>query len=881
MASKSNIAQKPHAICVPSPGQGHINPMMNLAKIFHHKGFHVTFVNTECNHKRLLSSMGPSSLDGLPDFRFETIPDGVPLDTTQDITSLLDTLTENVVDPLRRLIQKLNDFESSNVPPVTCIVADAAVPFLEVITEEFGILGVRLGTAGASTFERYIRVRLSVEQGLIPVTDVSSKMDEYLDRMPSAVSVDVSAETNEYLDKNTQVPGLVEEGMKLATDVSDITNEYLDRSTQASSFVENGNKLVTDVCRITNEYLDRSTQISGLIENLLNPITDTSDITDEYLDRSAQVSGIVENGLKPVTDIHGITDEYLDRGIQVFGSSDITDEYLDRSAQVSGIVENGLKPVTDVSGIIDEYLDRGSKAFESSDIKDEYLDKSAQVSDVNGITDEYLDRSSQVFGSSDIIDEYLDRSTQVSGIVENGLKPVTYVNGITDEYLDRGSQVFESVEEVLKPITNTSYIADEYLDRSTRVSDLVKNGLKPVTAYVSSKTDEYLNVSSMTAEYLDKSTQVSDLVENGLKPVTDVSIKTDEYLDVSSKTDEYLDKSIQVSNLVENDLSYGYLDSTRNCLPIMKNIRFKDLNSNDSRLMHLLNEAPHPLTCTVINTFDSLENDTLNAIVSAMPGIPVYSIGPLHLIADQIIQDNKLNQIGSNLWKEEPDCVQWLDSKEPNSVVYVNFGSVVVMAPENLIEFAWGIANSKKQFLWIVRPDLVKSEVASFLPEFISEIKDRGMITSWCAQEQVLKHPSIGGFISHMGWNSTIESLSAGVPMLCLPFFADQLTSCKVACTKWGTGMEISSDVKRDQVEMLVRELMDGEKGIEMKANALEWKKKAEEASKPTGSSFHNLDKLFSHLLSSGKHMNYLEKTKGKTLKVSSLYEAQVVVGSM
>ncbi|OMO79156.1 UDP-glucuronosyl/UDP-glucosyltransferase [Corchorus capsularis] len=165
----SSIAQKPHAICIPSPGQGHINPMMNLAKIFHHKGFYVTFVNTECNNKRLLSSMGPSSLDGFPDFRFETIPDGVPLDITQDITSLLDTLTENVVDPLRRLIHKFNDFESS-IPPVTCIVAYAAVPFLEAITEEFGILGVRLGTAGASTFERYTRVRLLVEQGLIPVT---------------------------------------------------------------------------------------------------------------------------------------------------------------------------------------------------------------------------------------------------------------------------------------------------------------------------------------------------------------------------------------------------------------------------------------------------------------------------------------------------------------------------------------------------------------------------------------------------------------------------------------------------------------------------------------------------------------------------------------
>ncbi|XP_073266356.1 7-deoxyloganetin glucosyltransferase-like [Populus alba] len=96
---------------------------------------------------------------------------------------------------------------------------------------------------------------------------------------------------------------------------------------------------------------------------------------------------------------------------------------------------------------------------------------------------------------------------------------------------------------------------------------------------------------------------------------------------------------------------------------------------------------------------------------------------------------------------------------------------------------------------------------------------------------------------------STIESLSSGVPMLCWPFFADQQTNCRYTCSEWGIGMEIDNNVKRDKVEKLVRELMEGEKGKSMKKKAMEWKKLAEEANGPSGSSSMNLDKLVKEVL--------------------------------
>ena len=248
----------------------------------------------------------------------------------------------------------------------------------------------------------------------------------------------------------------------------------------------------------------------------------------------------------------------------------------------------------------------------------------------------------------------------------------------------------------------------------------------------------------------------------------------------------------------------------------------------------------------IFNTFDNLEHDVLEAFSSILP--PVYSIGPLHLLIKDVT-NKELDSIGSNLWKEEPECLEWLNSKEPKSVVYVNFGSITVMTSEQMIEFAWGLANSKMPFLWVIRPDLVAGENAVLPLEFLEETKNRGLLSSWCPQEEVLSHSSIGGFLTHNGWNSTLESVSGGVPMICWPFFAEQQTNCRFCCNEWGIGLEIE-DATRDKIEILVKELMEGERGKEMKEKALQWKKLAHNAaSGPHGSSFMNLENLIHDVL--------------------------------
>ncbi|KAF5191278.1 Udp-glycosyltransferase 85a8 [Thalictrum thalictroides] len=296
-----------------------------------------------------------------------------------------------------------------------------------------------------------------------------------------------------------------------------------------------------------------------------------------------------------------------------------------------------------------------------------------------------------------------------------------------------------------------------------------------------------------------------------------------------------------------------YSDTPINLIPGMRDIRLKDLPSffwDGNYALHdiCLRAVQETLKASaiIIHTFDALEHEVLNAIKSLLP--PIYTIGPLQML-EQNISNTQLRSLRSNLLKEDQDSLQWLDSRQPDSIVYVNFGSTTVMTSQQLIEFAWGLANCKHPFLWVIRPDLVIGEAAILPLEFTEETADRGMISGWCPQEQVLCHSSVAGFLTHSGWNSTMDVICSGVPVISWPFFADQTTNCRYACFHWGIGMEIDKNVKRDEVESLIRELMEGKKGKRMKNKAMELKKSAEESTKPGGSSYINLDKVIKEVL--------------------------------
>ncbi|CAL4970001.1 unnamed protein product [Urochloa decumbens] len=194
------------------------------------------------------------------------------------------------------------------------------------------------------------------------------------------------------------------------------------------------------------------------------------------------------------------------------------------------------------------------------------------------------------------------------------------------------------------------------------------------------------------------------------------------------------------------------------------------------------------------------------------------------------------------LWKQDGECLAWLDTQAPGSVVYANFGSMTVVTSEQLTEFAWGPAASGHPFLWSIRDDLVRGGggggLAALPPDFTAETAGRCRLSPWCSQELVLRHPAVGCFVTHSGWNLTTESLAAGVPMVCWPGFADQYTNCRCVCEARGVGVRLDAEVRRDQVAQRVREVMESD---EMRRNAARWKAEAAAATSPGGSSQENL----------------------------------------
>ncbi|KAK6940170.1 hypothetical protein RJ641_029701 [Dillenia turbinata] len=172
---------KPHAVCLPFPAQGHVNPMLKVAKLLHSKGFHITFVNSEYNHRRLLKSIGAVALRGFPSFRFATIPDGLPpsdYDVTQHVPSLCESTRRTCLAPFRELVNDLNRFalSSLDVPRVTCIVSDGIMTFTLKVARELGIPDVLFWTNSAAGVMGYLQYRNLIQQGLVPLREQQTQM---------------------------------------------------------------------------------------------------------------------------------------------------------------------------------------------------------------------------------------------------------------------------------------------------------------------------------------------------------------------------------------------------------------------------------------------------------------------------------------------------------------------------------------------------------------------------------------------------------------------------------------------------------------------------------------------------------------------------------
>ncbi|XP_010514994.1 PREDICTED: LOW QUALITY PROTEIN: UDP-glycosyltransferase 76E11-like [Camelina sativa] len=237
----------------------------------------------------------------------------------------------------------------------------------------------------------------------------------------------------------------------------------------------------------------------------------------------------------------------------------------------------------------------------------------------------------------------------------------------------------------------------------------------------------------------------------------------------------------------------------------------------------------------IINTASCLESSSLSLLQQQLK-IPVYPIGPLHMVASA----------STSLLEENKSCIEWLNKQKKNSVIFVSMGSVALMEIKEVMETALGLDSSNQQFLWVIRPGSVRgSEWIEYLPkEFSNIIMGRGYIVKWAPQKQVLSHPAVGGFWSHCGWNSTLESIGEGVPMICKPFSTDQKVNARYLECVWKIGIQVEGDLDRRAVERAVKRLMVEEEGEEMRKRAVSLKQQLRASVKSGGSSHNSLEKF-------------------------------------
>ncbi|KAK4766115.1 hypothetical protein SAY87_007757 [Trapa incisa] len=264
----------------------------------------------------------------------------------------------------------------------------------------------------------------------------------------------------------------------------------------------------------------------------------------------------------------------------------------------------------------------------------------------------------------------------------------------------------------------------------------------------------------------------------------------------------------------------------------------------------------------IVNSFEELE-PAYAAEYKRARGGKAWCIGPVSMYNMGRLD---IAERGNKVAIDTEACIEWLDLKEPGSVLYACLGSLCNLSSPQLQELAMALEGSGRPFVWAVRQNEQSSELWEWMEQlgFERRVGDRGLvIRGWAPQVLILSHRSVGGFLTHCGWNSTIEGICAGVPMLTWPLFFDQFCNEKLVVEVVGTGVKIGVEaprmiwgatmedegggsgrrvVERGYIEEAIEKVMrGGEEGEERRRRAKEMGEKAKRAVEEGGSSYLNL----------------------------------------
>ncbi|KAH0971508.1 hypothetical protein GBA52_023664 [Prunus armeniaca] len=263
----------------------------------------------------------------------------------------------------------------------------------------------------------------------------------------------------------------------------------------------------------------------------------------------------------------------------------------------------------------------------------------------------------------------------------------------------------------------------------------------------------------------------------------------------------------------------------------------------------------------IMNTFEELEPAYVKEYKKVKKD-KLWCIGPASLCNKD---DLDKAQRGNKVSIDELHCFKWLDSWAPASVLYACLGSMCNPSSEQLVEIGLALEASNKPFIWVVRGCRESQELEKWIAESGFEERNKArslLIRGWAPQTLILSHPAVGGFLTHCGWNSTLEGICAGVPLLTWPLFGDQFMNekfveqiLKIAVrvgvefpVTWGEEEKIRRVLRKEKVKEAIEKLMDGEESQGRRERARELAEMAKRAVAEGGSSHLNIKQLIQEI---------------------------------
>ncbi|XP_024986923.1 7-deoxyloganetic acid glucosyltransferase-like [Cynara cardunculus var. scolymus] len=440
------------------------------------------------------------------------------------------------------------------------------------------------------------------------------------------------------------------------------------------------------------------------------------------------------------------------------------------------------------------------------------------------------------FLNSDIIHRRLLRYTDVVSRFSRypGFTFETISDGLPPDHPRSGNRVvdiFDSIKMVTKPRFREMLLPGGCLNCSNRppVSSVIADGIMCFTIDVAKEIGipiylfRTVSASCFWAFYC-----IPKLIESGDLPI---------------KEDDEMDRLLIGVTGMEKYLRLRDLPSF---------CRASDLSDRAFQVVTSETQETHRANGLILNTFEDLEESALVQIRKHIPNL--YAIGPLHAHLKSRLEARMTSppRSSNSLWEEDRTCMTWLDKQSRKSVIYVSFGSMTMLSREELIEFWYGLVNSRKKFLWVVRPNSVAGDGQNFPTQLLEGTMERGYMVRWAPQEEVLAHPAVGGFLTHSGWNSTLESIVAAVPMICWPYYADQQVNSRLVGEVWKLGFDMKDICDRVVVEKIVKDLM-GVRRDELIRPVDRMMKMARRSVVEDGTSHSNLNRLIDDIKTSTK----------------------------